>query len=350
MTRQERSSRPIWLGDDSRGWDHIRLHVQALHDDRLAGAGLNLGFPSPAKAFTLAVYQGLAAHAELQTGDARPAAETLAGYVGCDERTVRRSLRVLEAVGYIEIIRRPGLASVYRLLPPPALDTPDSESGVDVGGADPQSGGSGPSVRTGADSQSDEQEPLNENHERDVAHPDLHLPARAADVEAEADDRGLGGEALGLIVRHAEARLGAGRLASVFCVTDTGGRLVLERRLAELLDGGWPLYDLVDELADSIRDGARSPVAVLLDRARQLGPVPPDVAHRADAVDELRSRRLDSVRRHAQVLAASCSTHQELLNELCAYYGDDGDALEAAFAAADLDERGRLRDHAGAAS
>lgn len=277
----ERSSRPIWLGDDSRGWDHIRLHVQALHDERLSGTGVVLAEPAPAKAFTLAVYQGLAAHAELQTGDARPAAETLAGYVGCDERTVRRCLRVLEAVGYIEIVPRPGLANVYRLLPPPPL-TPGAQSGVDHAGADSPPGGSGSTVRTGADSQSDEQEPLNENQEREEPTSASASPARAVDeAEAEADsslDR-RGGQLLAELARLMHDEL----VARLYQPEDAGGRRRLGRRLAALERSGWPTVDLVVEVAGGVNEApGRSIVAVLLTRARRLDPSP-FIARRTDS-------------------------------------------------------------------
>jgi DNA-binding transcriptional MocR family regulator len=147
----------VWLGEDSRGWDHVRVHVQLLHDDRLAG--------DVSKAFVLGVYVGLAAHAELQTGAARPSAETLAGYIGATERTVRKCLRVLEVAGYIEVCPRPGLASVYKLLPPPPIPTPERGTGVGGEGAEPGSGHPGSSFLTTPEPGSDEREPFNENQD-----------------------------------------------------------------------------------------------------------------------------------------------------------------------------------------
>lgn len=131
-----RSSRPVWLGEDKRGWDHVRLHVQLLKDDRVG-------------AYELAVYMGIAAHAELQTGEATPSLDTLATYAKCNERTVRRARDLLREWGYIEVKDRKGKASIYRLLPPPTLD---SQSGVQEDTPDTQSGHPGHTVRTSADS------------------------------------------------------------------------------------------------------------------------------------------------------------------------------------------------------
>lgn len=160
----DRSSRPVWLGQDARGWDHVRVHTQLLRDPRLGGVG-----SSPSRATVLAVYMGVAAHAELESGDARPAAETLGGYAGCDERTARLCLGLLEQVGYCEIHRRPGKASVVRLLPPPVLpvEEPESDPGCETRpspGVPSDLPGSG--IRTSPGVTPDEQEPLNESHER----------------------------------------------------------------------------------------------------------------------------------------------------------------------------------------
>lgn len=179
----ERSSRPVWLGEDRRGWDHVRVHVQLLRDQRLSVEG------APAKAFVLAVYLGLVSHAELQTGEARPSAETLASYFAGDERTVRRCLRVLVDAGYVAVEPRPGLASVYRLLPPPALPTPDCESEVLTGAADRGSGPSGLSARATPDSESDEREPTNEIQERSagsasLADGELRPPSKQGEPES----------------------------------------------------------------------------------------------------------------------------------------------------------------------
>lgn len=303
-----------------------------------------------------------------------PGQARLAGELECSERSVREWLAILEGRHLVRRRARMrrngrGRSSDRYIL---AVDAPAAEgatAGRDTGKErrsnrqdppeDPPStnrqdlpeapdGPTGTSRTTNRNLTHDQpaaaaREYLENPQKRDLLQADLPLPARAANAEVED-----GGEALRLIVRQAEARLGAGCLAHVWSPTDTGGRFVLERRLVELLAAGWPVYDLVDELAGTLQPGVHSPVAVLLTRARDLGAVPPDVAHRADATDELRSQRLERVRRHARILAAACSTHRELLDELCATYGDDGDALEAAFAAADLDELGRPRQHVGA--
>lgn len=150
MTDQprRRSARPFWLGEDLRKWDHVRLHVQVIKDPQLG-------------AYEQAIYAGIACHAELQTGEATPGAELLAYYAQCDERTVRRVLARLREAGYVEVVPRPGLASIYRLLPPPPLG-PGAESGVGVPGA-------GLTVRApraesprGPGTESDEQERTNQ--------------------------------------------------------------------------------------------------------------------------------------------------------------------------------------------
>lgn len=147
----------MWLGEDTRGWDHIRVHVQLYRDERVG-------------AYELAVYGGIALHAETATGEASPSHETLAGYAQCDERTVRRVVKRLQEWGYIAVIPRPGQASIYKLLPPPALDHQSGVDNADDESADSQSGvqpdqpqsdaltsadsGSGVDVAASADSQS----------------------------------------------------------------------------------------------------------------------------------------------------------------------------------------------------
>ena len=121
-TGRTRSSRPVWLGVDQRGWDHVRVHIQLLHDKRLEP---RRGSRDPSKAIVLAVYLGLAAHAEIESGRARPGAELLGEYAGVDERTARDAVKVLERTGYIELERRPGKASLYFLKSPPRVRHPD---------------------------------------------------------------------------------------------------------------------------------------------------------------------------------------------------------------------------------
>lgn len=127
MTNAEKYDRPFWLGSDSRGWDHVRVHVHLLKDERI---GAN----------ELAVYLGLAAHAELRSGDCFPALKTLAKYTKLHDRTVSRAIRVLEEAGYVRVDRdsNQGGANHYKLLPPPEsitikqpdLSTPLTQSDV----------------------------------------------------------------------------------------------------------------------------------------------------------------------------------------------------------------------------
>lgn len=146
-----RSQRPVWLGEDARGWDHARIHRQLLQDPRV-------------EVYELGTYVGLAIHAETMTGDAEPAAETLARYLGCSERRVRTALDALGAAGYIEETPRPGKASRYRLLPPPPLP-PTPAPGAGVPDPTPERGAGVPRNVAPAtpDPGADEQEPVNEN-------------------------------------------------------------------------------------------------------------------------------------------------------------------------------------------
>lgn len=121
----ERSSRPFWLGEDKRQWDHVRIHIRLWVDERMT-------------ADHIAVYGAIAIHAEVSTGMVeradRPSAEQLGEYVSRTDRHVYKILNDLEDWKYIERNDRPGKASVLRLLPPPDLTvlTPEQHSGVDV--------------------------------------------------------------------------------------------------------------------------------------------------------------------------------------------------------------------------
>lgn len=110
-TTESHSQRPVWLGQDRRKWDHARVHVQLLQDHRIG-------------AYELAVYLGLAAHAECMSGRAFPAAATLARYATMSERKVRECVRTLAEAGYLTVQNHVGKASTYSLLPPPKLSTP----------------------------------------------------------------------------------------------------------------------------------------------------------------------------------------------------------------------------------
>lgn len=115
-----RSARPVWLGEDRRGWDHVRIHVQLIKDRRVEHRHL-------------AVYVGIAVHAEIETGEAGPSKETLGGYAGLSERAVYAALTDLESWDYIAIERRAGKASIYRLLPPPTLARDAGVQDIDPG-------------------------------------------------------------------------------------------------------------------------------------------------------------------------------------------------------------------------
>lgn len=107
----ERSQRPVWLGvrsKDERTFDHIRVHVQLLDDPRVG-------------VYHLAVYLGIARHAEVHGGAAHPSAATLARYGGLSERKARTVIDDLEAWGYLRVEERSGNSSVLVLLPPPKL-------------------------------------------------------------------------------------------------------------------------------------------------------------------------------------------------------------------------------------
>jgi hypothetical protein len=88
----------------------MRVHVQLLQDRRLG-------------VYELGVYLGLAAHAELQTGECFPAAGTLAKYINASDKAVRRAIAVLVETGYVQLSYKKGRANVYVLLPPPTLDS-----------------------------------------------------------------------------------------------------------------------------------------------------------------------------------------------------------------------------------
>jgi DNA-binding transcriptional MocR family regulator len=110
--RSER--RPVWLGDNRGKWDHTRVHNQLLEDPRLGS-------------HELAVYLGLAKHADIDTGECRPGRKTLMGYARLGANSVIAALQMLEATGYIEKRLRPGTTSLIYLVPPPARTTRDLE-------------------------------------------------------------------------------------------------------------------------------------------------------------------------------------------------------------------------------
>ena len=62
-----------------------------------------------------AVLAVLAGHAD-EAGECFPSLETIAGIVGVSDRTVRTAVRVLEAAGLVETIRRRRDTTIYRIL------------------------------------------------------------------------------------------------------------------------------------------------------------------------------------------------------------------------------------------
>lgn len=96
----------------------MRVHLRLVQDPRI-------------DAEALAVYLGIAVHAEVESGQARPSRATLAGYARVSERTVFDRIQLLEELGYIGVEHRAGKASIYRLLPPPELNhTPAGDAAV----------------------------------------------------------------------------------------------------------------------------------------------------------------------------------------------------------------------------
>lgn len=164
----KRSQRPVWLGEDRRGWDHVRVHVALLHDERIG-------------AYELAVYCGLAAHAELTSGDAWPSLHTVAGYAGMSVRKARDAVRTLEAAGWVHVSENAGAASTYRLLPPP---TPAPRAALAEPTPAPRAAHPGTTRHATPAPGAAEQEPVNENQEREKT-----SAAESADVYRLGDGR-----------------------------------------------------------------------------------------------------------------------------------------------------------------
>lgn len=108
-------TRPIWLGEDARGWDHVRIHLAVLfHPD--------LG---PYEQY---LYALIAAHAEGTTGKPMPGQEAtledLREIMGCSKPTILKARDTLVDKKLIEVEQlsdRRGQPTVYRLMPPPAF-------------------------------------------------------------------------------------------------------------------------------------------------------------------------------------------------------------------------------------
>lgn len=148
------SQRPPWLGEDDRGWDHVRIHIQLMQDPRL---GAN----------ELAVYMGIAVHAELTTGAARPSKSTLGRYANLSDRAVYNALTKLTEAGYVAVDQRPGLASTYHLLPPPTDPGPRQDVPPSDPTPAPHAGHPGTTCPTTPAPRADELEPGDESQERE---------------------------------------------------------------------------------------------------------------------------------------------------------------------------------------
>lgn len=137
--------RPVWLGEDGRGWDHVRVHVQVIEDDRLG-------------AHEQAVYLALTKHAEGTSGGTWVGQHRLAEYTRLSWSSVHRALGKLATLRYVGIEGRQGQTSVYRLLPPPPLSDSEGSPGTQKGGSCQGRGGT-------PVTDADEREPGNESHE-----------------------------------------------------------------------------------------------------------------------------------------------------------------------------------------
>lgn len=81
---------PVWLGDTKDGW-HFSCTPNALLDDEQVGH------------LEIAVYMGIARHANIETGKSFPSSETLAKYARCSRASVFKAVRRLEELGYLHI-------------------------------------------------------------------------------------------------------------------------------------------------------------------------------------------------------------------------------------------------------
>jgi DNA-binding transcriptional MocR family regulator len=105
----------------------------------------------------IAVYVGLAMHAETQTGQCFPAVATLAKYVHTSENPVRAALKVLAATGYITYTpTKGGKANTYWLNPLPEIANPSDSEGFSE--SNPSDRGSEPFTRRGVNPSESEEE------------------------------------------------------------------------------------------------------------------------------------------------------------------------------------------------
>lgn len=140
----------------------MRVHLEAVKDRRLGP-------------YHFATYAALIVHGEIDTGDARPSVETIAGYFagsgekgsprGMGDRTVRTCIRDLERWGYISVELQEGAASRYRLLRPPTLAR---GAGVGTPTLARGAGESGTPLHATLAPGADEQEVLNKNQEQET--------------------------------------------------------------------------------------------------------------------------------------------------------------------------------------
>lgn len=137
----------MWLGVDERKWDHFRVHLDVL---RRGGMGV----------YEFAAYCGLVAHAEIETGQARPSAATLAAYFGASDRRMREAVGWLEEHHWIRVERIDGKASHYYVLPPPTPAPPAA-----LADSTPEPGAALPlhDVPRTPEPRADEQEPVDKN-------------------------------------------------------------------------------------------------------------------------------------------------------------------------------------------
>ncbi len=84
------TSRPVWLGKprNDKRWDYTCISNQLMDDKRVGR-------------LEMAIYLGLARHANPKTGESWPSAETLAGYARCSRSSVFKAIRSLIELGYL---------------------------------------------------------------------------------------------------------------------------------------------------------------------------------------------------------------------------------------------------------
>lgn len=104
-------TRPVWLGPDRGGWDHVRIPDQLVTDPRV---GPN----------EVAAYVSLAKHASVRSGDTTVSQATISRHHQMSAKPVRSGIKTLVRLGYAAEIRQGRKILAYRLLPPPPLAAP----------------------------------------------------------------------------------------------------------------------------------------------------------------------------------------------------------------------------------